>query len=81
MKNKLGYYHLIAQSYRLIAQTIILLTMVFVPLIVLLALNTLFPVLDIQYNVWTWAASLFLLLIFNVVKLGSTPLIKITTTK
>lgn len=35
------------------------------PLLVIWALNTLFPVLAIDYTIWTWFATLILMSIFS----------------
>ena len=45
----------------LIAMIALIVTLVVAgPLLVIWALNTLFPVLAIQYTVWTWLAALIL---------------------
>lgn len=35
------------------------------PLLVIWALNTLFPVLAIDYTIWTWLAALILMSVFS----------------
>ena len=52
MKNNFGY---------IVGVSVIVALMVILgPLVLIWSLNTLFPVLAIQYSFWTWLAALFL---------------------
>jgi tryptophan-rich sensory protein len=52
MNDKLGMMILIA--------AVVIFLIIVGPLITIWSLNTLFPVLAIPYNIWTWLATVFL---------------------
>jgi hypothetical protein len=49
----------------IIAVIVAVLSLIFVPLIFIAALNTLFPVLAIGYTFYTWVSALFLVMVFG----------------
>lgn len=52
-------------SVILLAGFLIVSLMLLAPLAAIWSLNTLFPQLNIDYNIWTWLATLLLVLLFR----------------